>query len=74
MSLSVYPPGVSGYDIEQLFQDNFPDTCRSCGGEIEDPSYNLADGPSMDFGNEIYHARCFAEIWAESLDLEARDE
>lgn len=72
--LSNYPPSVSGYDIEQRFQDKFPDTCPSCGREIEDPSYNLRDGPSVDMGNVIYHANCAAEIWEETLtdeELEA---
>jgi hypothetical protein len=65
--LSNYPAGVTAWDINHLCQENFPDTCPSCGGEIADPSYLLTDGPSVDICGEVYHANCAAEMLAETL-------
>ncbi len=66
MSLSNYPPGVSAWDIEQLYAGNFPDCCPSCGHEIE-MSYDLKDGPLVDVCGVSYHARCASELWLEQM-------
>lgn len=67
---SLPEPGMNDYYANGPFDgtEELPDTCPSCGSDI------TSDCISIDIGNEVYHAACAAEIWAEALDLEVRHE